>query len=84
MLTVYSKPDCPFCDKFIEVCKLEKLTHVVYELNEHFTKDQFYNEFGEGSTFPQVVLELANDSLKLGGCKESLKYMQEKNLCCQV
>ena len=37
MFTVYSKAGCPFCDKFIEVCKLEKLTHVVYELNEHFT-----------------------------------------------
>tara|TARA_B100000963_G_scaffold4085_1_gene3140 strand:+ start:3373 stop:3627 length:255 start_codon:yes stop_codon:yes gene_type:complete len=84
MLTVYSKPDCPFCDKFKAVCELEDLTHVVYELNEHFTKDQFYGEFGEGSTFPQVVLDLDGSRLRLGGCKESLRYMQEKNICCQV
>ena len=46
---------------------------VVYNLNEHFTKDEFYAEFGEGSTFPQVIC----DDRKLGGCIETVKYLKE-------
>tara|TARA_B100000035_G_C21037062_1_gene571624 strand:+ start:2874 stop:3128 length:255 start_codon:yes stop_codon:yes gene_type:complete len=84
MFTIYSKPDCPFCEKFKQVCELENLTHVVYELGKQFNRSQFYDEFGEGSTFPQVVLDIKGDRLRLGGCQESLRYMQEQKLCCQV
>jgi len=33
-------------------------------------------EFGVGSTFPQVVL----DGQKLGGCTDAVKYMVENQL----
>ena len=36
--------------------------------------ESFYNEFGDGTTFPQVVL----DGKKLGGCVDSIRYLQEK------
>jgi len=36
----------------------------------------FYEEFGRGSTFPQVVL----DGEKLGGCTETVKYLKENQL----
>ena len=35
-----------------------------------------YDEFGQGATFPQVVV----DGNKLGGCTDTVKYLQEKNL----
>ena len=60
--------------------KLAKLSHVVYKLDEHFTKDGFYGQFGEGATFPQVVMNGDN----LGGCQESIQYMQQNNICCMV
>ena len=56
--------------------KLAKLSHVVYKLDEHFTKDGFYGLFGEGSTFPQVVLNGDN----LGGCTDTVRYLQEKSI----
>ena len=56
--------------------KLAKLSHVVYKLDEHFTKDGFYGQFGEGSTFPQVVLNGDN----LGGCTDNVRYLQEKSI----
>tara|TARA_B100000945_G_scaffold320489_1_gene330716 strand:- start:2319 stop:2576 length:258 start_codon:yes stop_codon:yes gene_type:complete len=84
IFTIYSKPGCPFCEKFKAVCELEELEHVVYELDKNFTKQQFYDEFGEGATYPQVVLDISGERLLLGGCQESLKYMQKENICCVV
>jgi glutaredoxin len=75
--TVYSKDDCPYCAKIQQVLELSNLEHKIYKLGENFTKDEFYSEFGEGSTFPQVVL---NDEIYLGGCNSSVKYLRENNI----
>jgi glutaredoxin len=78
--TVYSKPGCPFCIKIKTLLDLNDFDYTVYTLDEDFTRDQFYSEFGEGSTFPQVVLNDQN----LGGCSDTIKYLQENNICCNV
>jgi glutaredoxin len=52
------------------------LKYVEYKLGERFDKKSFYDEFGQGATFPQVVV----DGKKLGGCTDTVKYLQEKNL----
>ena len=74
--TVYSREGCPYCDKVKEVLEIAKLNHVVYKLGEHFDKKSFYGQFGQGSTFPQVVLDQTN----LGGCTETVQYLKEKKL----
>ncbi len=74
--TIYSRDGCPYCVKIKEVMKLAKLSHVVYNLGEHFDRKAFYGQFGEGSTFPQVVMNGDN----LGGCTETVKYLQEKKI----
>ncbi|MFZ9249270.1 MAG: hypothetical protein ACO23D_05710 [Candidatus Nanopelagicales bacterium] len=53
-----------------------KADYVVYVLGSQFTREEFYSEFGEGSTFPQVVLDEKN----LGGCSDTIKYLQEQNI----
>lgn len=58
----------------------EGFTHVVYELDKDFTREEFYSEFGEGSTFPQIML----DDIRLGGCRETINYLQENDVCCNV
>ena len=80
MFTVYSKNGCPYCQKFKQVLELEGLPNIILDLNEDFTYEEFYELFGKGSTFPQVVM----DDIPLGGCQESLKYMQDNNICCEV
>lgn len=77
IFSVYSKDGCPFCSKIIEVLKLSNLNHKIYKLGEDFGRDEFYDKFGYGSTFPQVTL---NDIENLGGCTDTVKYLQEKNL----
>ena len=74
--TIYSKDGCPYCEKIAEVMKIANLNHVIYKLDEHFTKDGFYGQFGEGSTFTQVVLNGDN----LGGCTDTVKYLKEKSI----
>ncbi len=74
--TIYSRDGCPYCVKIKEVMKLAKLSHVVYNLDEHFDREAFYGQFGKGSTFPQVVMNGDN----LGGCTETVKYLQEKKI----
>lgn len=75
--TIYSKDGCPYCTKIQQVLNLSELEHVVYKLNEDFTREEFYSQFGDGSTFPQVVL---NDQENLGGCSNTIKYLKEQKL----
>ena len=74
--TVYSKEGCPFCSKVVQVLELAKLNHVVYELDDHFDRESFEGQFGQASSFPQVVLNGTN----LGGCTETVQYLKEKKL----
>ena len=74
--TVYSKDGCPYCAKVVQVLELAKLNHRVYKLDEHFDRESFYGQFGQGSTFPQVVINGTN----LGGCSETVKYLTENKL----
>ena len=73
---VYSKEGCPYCDKIKQVMDLTKLSYVVYNLNEHFDKKSFIDEFGQGSTFPQVLV----DGKKIGGCVDTIKYLRENKI----
>lgn len=75
--TVYSKDGCPFCSKIEQVLQVSELQHVVYKLDRDFSRDEFYAEFGYGSTFPQVIL---NDQDHLGGCTDTVKYLQENSI----
>ena len=74
---VYSRDGCPFCTKIQQVLELKELRHVIYKLDRDFTREQFYQKFGKGSTFPQVQYNGKN----LGGCTETVQYLRENNLC---
>ena len=47
-----------------------------YVLDTHFTREQFYSQFGEGATFPRVIM----DDIMLGGCTESIQYFRSRNM----
>ena len=49
---------------------------MVYKLGDHFERDAFYEQFGQGSTFPQVTA----DASTIGVAVETVKYLQENNL----
>ena len=74
--TIYSKEECPYCQKVKTVLELTGSKFVVYTLGEDFTREQFYAEFGEGSTFPQVLC----DEKKLGGAVDTIKFLREQQV----
>lgn len=73
---VYSKPGCPFCEKIKQVLSMKDLVYQEKVLDVDFDRNQFYEMFGDGSTFPQVLM----DGQKLGGCTDSVKYLRENNI----
>ena len=73
---VYSKQDCPYCHKVKTVLELTGSNFVVYTLGEDFTREEFCSEFGESSTFPQVIC----DDKKLGGCIDTVKFLKENQI----
>ena len=77
---VYSRDNCQWCERVKQLFTATNITITEYKFGEHFDRKAFYQEFGEGATFPQVVMNGEN----LGGCQESIKYMQEKDICCKV
>lgn len=73
---VYTKQNCQWCDRVKYLLNHLKIEYLEYEYEKDFTKSQFYNEFGEGATFPQVSI----GTIHIGGCKETLHYLQEREL----
>ncbi len=73
---IYSKPGCPYCVKIKQVMDLKELKYILYTLDQDFTKEEFYDKFGDGSTFPQVV----HNDQNLGGCVDTIKYLKENNI----
>ena len=67
---------CGYCEKIISVLQLAELNFVEYKLDEDFDKQEFYSQFGEGSTFPQVTV----DAYTIGSAADTVKYLQEYNL----
>jgi glutaredoxin len=74
--TVYSKDSCPYCVKVKQVLELTGSQFVVYTLGEDFTREEFYSEFGQGSTFPQVIC----DGKKLGGSVDTIRFLKEQQV----
>jgi glutaredoxin len=74
--TIYSKDNCPYCDKVKQVLSLINSEYTVYTLGIDFTRDEYYSQFGQGCTFPQVIV----DEKHIGGCTDTIKYLRENNL----
>ncbi|QIN97246.1 glutaredoxin [Synechococcus phage S-H25] len=73
---VYTRTGCPYCTKVKQVLEGKGYSYTEKQLDRDFTREDFYKQFGAGSTFPQVLL----DSKRLGGCTETVKYLRENNL----
>ena len=74
--TVFSKEGCPHCEKVKKILELTSSKFVVYNLDEHFDKKALNDEFGCGSTFPQVIC----DGKRIGGSVETVKFLREQKI----
>ena len=77
MYTVYSKENCKFCEKVEKIFQLKELPYTKYILGEHFTREEFIKEFGEGSTFPRVI---DRSGAIIGGAKETVDLLRTQGI----
>lgn len=87
MLEIYTRNGCPYCEKLKLILESFDVTFVSQNLDDNFTREEFYEKFGEGATFPQVLL----DGINMGGCNDTIEYLvsigclqEEKDMECTV
>ena len=64
------------CERIAQLLKSISTDFHKYELDEHFTKQQFEMEFGGDASYPQIQI----DNQHIGNMKEALQYMQKKEM----
>jgi len=66
VVEIYSKDNCPFCDKAVHLAKLKGLDLTVKKLGVDFEMPDMMEKFPSARTFPQIVL----DGKSIGGYTE--------------
>lgn len=73
---IYSKENCQWCERAKMLLESVDISYLEYKYEKDFDKVQFYAEFGEGATFPQVNI----DHQYIGGFKETLNFLKTKEV----
>lgn len=70
-VTIYSKPQCPYCDmaKALAEQKGHELTYKM--LDQDFSREDLMETFPTARTFPQIIV----DGEKIGGYTEYKKLV---------
>ena len=76
MIEIWSKPQCPFCDKAENLCKQKNFEYKKYMLDEDFNREEFTEKFPNARTFPQIIV----DGELVGGYQEFNQYVQTKSV----
>jgi len=87
MLEIYTRDGCLYCEKLKLILDSFDVSFVSYNLDDNFTREEFYTKFGDGAKFPQVLM----DGTDMGGCTETIEYLvsigclqEEKDMECNV
>ena len=56
MIEIWSKPQCPFCDKAESLCKQKNFEYKKYMLDVDFTREDLFEKFPSARTFPQITV----------------------------
>ena len=75
MITVYSKPQCPYCVKAKNLAEREGLDFDYYMLDEDFTREELFEKFPTARTFPQITI----DGQSIGGFTEFDTHINEQS-----
>ena len=56
MIEIWSKPQCPFCDKAENLCKQKNFEYKKFMLDEDFSREEMFEKFPSARTFPQITI----------------------------
>tara|TARA_Y100000361_G_C11143042_1_gene336316 strand:+ start:903 stop:1124 length:222 start_codon:yes stop_codon:yes gene_type:complete len=65
-ITIYSKPNCPYCTMAKNLAEMKGAEVRYLMLGEDFDSKSFMAEFPTARTFPQVIL----NGVKIGGYQQ--------------
>jgi len=71
MFTVYSKPNCPFCDQAKALLKSKNLPMKEMVLGVDYTREQLLEKIPTARTVPQIF----SDDQLIGGFTELKAYL---------
>ena len=57
MIEIWSKPQCPFCDKAENLCIQKNFEFKKFMLDEDFSREEFMNKLPTARTFPQILID---------------------------
>ena len=66
MIEIWSKPQCIFCDKAVQLCLMKELEFKKYMIDVDYSREDLMNKFPNARTFPQITM----DNVYIGGYTE--------------
>ena len=66
MIEIWSKPQCVFCDKAVQLCQMKELEFKKYMMDVDYSREDLMDKFPNARTFPQITM----DNVYIGGYTE--------------
>ena len=73
MITIYGKPQCPYCDKAKALCDMRGLEYTYKTLGTDYQIDELLETFPGAKTVPQIII----NSQKVGGFNDFENYLED-------
>tara|TARA_B110000495_G_C22585032_1_gene351100 strand:- start:330 stop:569 length:240 start_codon:yes stop_codon:yes gene_type:complete len=74
IIEIFSKTNCIFCEKAKII--LQKYNPIVKMLDKDFNREDFFKEFPNARTFPQIIINKEH----VGGYEELKKWLEKNSL----
>ena len=73
MIEIWSKPQCVFCDKAVQLCQMKELDFKKYMIDVDYSREDLMKKFPNARTFPQITM----DDIYIGGYTELEAYLNK-------
>ena len=72
MITIYGKPQCPYCDKAKNLCEQRGYKYEYKTLGKDYQIEELLETFPGAKTVPQIII----NSQKVGGFNDFENYLE--------
>ena len=73
MIEIWSKPQCIFCDKAVQLCEMKGLEYKKYMIEVDYSREDLMALFPDARTFTQIKM----DSQYIGGYTELESHLNK-------
>ncbi len=76
MIEIWGKPNCPYCDMAVNLCKTKSYAHTYKSLGKDFTTEELFEAFPDARTFPQIR-NMVGKTEYIGGYNELKAWVDD-------